>query len=452
MPIYGIQQRGLKFPKIGTIRKGVKMPVLDKETGKPMKNSRGEIKTYPKEVDYFVFHVDPTAQDVVERIYAAYGTDKIKELRCFLAYPSAFDNYDYWLEAYAANQLVARSDERIITYLRDTETTETLIQDGRIIAHSSSQTSKAGKLVNDLPLGTSLPYEKDMIVAVAKSSGEAIVFKSHGRLSVVIPEVKRPVTFTVTTGAYWYDIPSIKSGVELVEMISQYSNPRRPANTIPIILRRVPVEAPYIGDDGQRHTKLQHPIQMEVSADVFGGLLEAYANTPLAFQLQAPTAPVNYPVLTSGKDEGFEDDDEFVEAIDDPDPFPMPDEQEAPRNLPLPVNGSERPFPPEVLLVKYAQAVEAFEKAGTKSSDRDVHTVAAALSMIFGSNKDGTLLRHEFCQWLTGVASTKDMSSAQLLSLKRLMKLTDLGDKPCAESVTEFKDGHAAYLLESVDL
>lgn len=451
MPIYGIQNRGLRFPTIGSIRKGIRMPVLDKETGKPRKNRAGEIMTYPKEVPYFVFHVDPTAQDTVDRIFSAYRTREISELRCFLAYPNASENFDYWLEAYTASQLVARSDEVNVLYLRDTETGEMLVRDGAVLAHSSNPNSVAGKLVQDIPIGGKLPYEKDMIVAVAKTSGDKITFKASGRLHVVIPEVQRPVTFTVITGAYWYDIPSIRSAVDLVDMVSQYSNPRRPANTIPVILRRVPVEVPYVGDDGQRHKKVQYPIQMEVAADVFGGLLEVYANTPLAFQLQAPTAPVNYPVLTSGKDEGFEDDDEFVEAIDDPDPFPMPDE-EAPRNQPLPVNGSERPFPPEVLLVKYAQAVEAFERAGTKASDRDVQTVAAALSMIFGSNKDGKLLRHEFCQWLTGVASTKDMSDAQLLSLKRLMKLTDLGDKPCAESVTEFKDGHAAYILESVDL
>lgn len=337
MPIYDIQQRGLKFPQIGTIRKGVRMPVIDKNTGKPKKRN-GEIMTYPKEVNYFVFHVDPKAQDAVERIYSAYGTKEIDALRCFLAYPDAMSNFDYWLEAYTASQLVARSDGRVVTYLRDVTSAEVLVRESHVCAHSSNPKSAAGQLVQEIPIGGELLYVEGMVVANAKTSGDAITFKAVGRLHVVIPEVKRPVTFTVITGAYWYDIPSIKSAVELVDVVSRYSDPVRPANTIPVILRRKAVEVPYVGEDGQRHVKVQHPIEMEVAADVFGGLLEAYADTPIAFQLQAPQSPQNYPALASGE---YDYDSEIVDEPIEDEPF-IPSEPSDPepvsRNQPQEVN------------------------------------------------------------------------------------------------------------------
>jgi hypothetical protein len=243
MPIYNILKRGLRFPRLGTIRKGAQVPVIDTQTRKPKTNAQGEAIMRPVEKPYWVFHTDATQKDTLEQIYQAYGTNEIPELHVFLPLPDAQSNFDFWLEAYTASQLVARSDEQTVTYLSDITTAETLIRDGKVVAYSKNPNSVAGQLVKDIPLGGSLPYTDGMIVAVTEQSNQPITFKAHGRLQVVIAELGRLATWTVITGSYWYDIPAIYSTLELVEQITRASG--RPANTIPLLLRRVPVEVSF---------------------------------------------------------------------------------------------------------------------------------------------------------------------------------------------------------------
>jgi len=242
MPIYGVLQRGLRFPRLGTIRKGIQAPVLNKTTHKPETYQDGTVKTYPKEVPYWVIHCDPTAQSALDAIYDIYGTREIAELHVFVPAPVPADNFDYWFEAYTASQLVARSDGQYLTWLSDTTTGETLVRDGKVLGQSSRPTSIAGQLVAGLAVGAQVPYEDGMVVAEARTSKEPITFKAVGRLQVVIAELGRMATWTVITSSLWYDIPKIASAIELLDQIARASG--RPANTIPLLLRRVPIEVP----------------------------------------------------------------------------------------------------------------------------------------------------------------------------------------------------------------
>lgn len=322
MPLYNVMERGLRLPRIGTIRKGIQVPVVDRETGKPKKNGKGEVMMYPKEMPHFVFHVDPTQEaDVFGILNNLYGKpEEIKELNVFLAKPDAFSNWSAWQEAYNFNQLIARSDERHILYLFDTESNEILIKDGVIVNMPSKPNSPAGSLLKGYKVGDQLPYQKDMIVSQSKGQdAKAITFKAVGRLEIIVKEVclelQRLVTFTVITGSYWYDIPSIQSAVTLIDEICKITG--KDANTIPLLLRRVEREHPYTDKDGQKKRKVSHDIELELQGKVVMGLLQSYNDNPFANDIEkrlnsprveALALPMGEPV------ENFDGSDEVIES------------------------------------------------------------------------------------------------------------------------------------------
>lgn len=294
MPLYNLMDRGLRLPRIGTIRKGVQVPVMD---GDKPKKKDGVIVTRPKEMPHWIFKcaestTDPnTVGEIEKAIYQAYGTNQVKSLNVFLGYPDAFTNFSFWLEAYNFNQLIARSDERFVTYLFDVESNEILVKDGQVIAHSTKPKSAAGKLVAGIAIGNQLPHSPDMILGQAKNSEKAITFKAVGRLTVVIRELKRLATFTMITGGYWYDIPQIYSTIQIIDQITQATG--RGANTIPLTLSRVEREGTFTAEDGSKKKRLFHDVQLEIRSDITAGLLETYNDSPFALAIanQQPVLP-----------------------------------------------------------------------------------------------------------------------------------------------------------------
>lgn len=318
MPLYNVMSRGLKLPRIGTIRKGIQVPVINPDGKTPKKNKNGQIVTRPKELPWFVFKCAESTNgdggnEVEQAIYNAYGSKEIKELNVFLAYPDAFQNFSFWLEAYTFNQLVARSDERILTYLFDTVSNETLVKDGVLLKHSSNPESPAGKLVAPYKVGDTIPHQPDMILGESKESGRAITFKAVGRLTVVIRELRRRATFTLITGGYWYDIPQIYSTVQMVEQITQATG--RGANTIPLTLRRTPRERPYTAEDGSKKKKVGYDVELEVRGDIIAGLLQSFDASPFALAIQN-----NQPVLPANVGGEVDTTEDYVEAQEHDEP------------------------------------------------------------------------------------------------------------------------------------
>lgn len=295
MPLYNVKNRGMKFAPLGSIRKGMQVPVLDKETGKPKKRN-GEIVTRPKEMPHFIFHADATREEqIVGKLASEYGGTEIKSLNVLLAFPDPAQCWSCWMEAYNHNQLIARSDERILTYLFDTESNETLVKDGAVIMHSSAKNSPAALLVRDIPVGSPVPYVEDMVVGTSKSSNAPITFSAVGRLTVVIPELHKgdnplPLgTWKVVTGGYWTDIPQIDSAMEMVKSICKITGCT--ANMIPLLLRRAEVESTYTKEDGSQGKRTSYPLVLEVRGDVISGLLETYNSSPFLNMLESHPAP-----------------------------------------------------------------------------------------------------------------------------------------------------------------
>lgn len=341
MPLYNVQNRGMKFAPLGSIRKGMQVPVVNKETGKPKKRG-GEIVTRPKEMPYFIFHPDAAREEqIMGKLVQVHGGLEIKAIDVLLAYPDPSKCWSCWMEAYNNSQLIARSDERVITYLFDTASNETLIKDSVVIAHSSAASSAAGLIVKDIPIGSPVNYVEDMVVSVSKSSNTPIKFAPVGRLTVVIPELHKgenPLpfgTWKVVTGGYWMDIPQIDSTMQMVESICKLTGCG--ANMIPLLLRRSEVETSYVKEDGSQGKRISYPLQLDVRGDVISGLLEKYDSSPFeTFLLEQPTQA---PALNSPVDveENFEDS--VVEPII---PEALNSEYEEARKFIVSVRGTEK--------------------------------------------------------------------------------------------------------------
>lgn len=323
MPLYNVMQRGLRLPRIGTIRKGIQVPVM--EGDKPKKGRNGQIVTRPKEMPHFIFKCAEStanpADNIEAELYNLYGTNEIKALNVFLAFPDAEQNFSFWLEAYTHSQLIARSDERVITYLYDVETNQTLIRDGVVIEHSTNPDTPAGQIANKFPIGQAVPHTPELVLGKAKESGAEIKFKAVGRLTVVIRELKRLATFTLITGGYWYDIPQIYSTIQIVSEICRATG--RGANTIPLVLRRTEVEGTYTDSTGAKKKKMRYDVELEIRPDFTRYLLETYESTPVALMLEQsntgqPILPDNVTDVaeefTEAETEAVEEGISYIEA------------------------------------------------------------------------------------------------------------------------------------------
>jgi len=313
MPLYNIMNRGLRLASLGNIRKGIQVPVMDGD--KPKRGKGNQIVTRPKEMPHFVFKFaestnSPTEINPVEQeLYQLYGTNEIKALNVFLAYPDAFQSFSFWLEAYTFNQLIARSDERNIQYLFDVESQETLVRDGILIKKSSKPNSHAGQITKGIEVGQPVPHLENMVIGKTESDRN-IEFKAVGRLVVVIKELRRLATFTLKTGGYWYDIPQIYSTIRIIDEITKATG--RGANTIPLILRRVEREGTFTDDKGAKKKRVRHDVELEIRADIVSGLLAGYDESPFALSIQN-----NQPVLPSNVETVAEEDyADVVDSID----------------------------------------------------------------------------------------------------------------------------------------
>jgi hypothetical protein len=275
MPIHSVRERNMQLPRIGTIRKGIKANVM--KEGKP-KKVNGRFVTYPKEVPYLVFNIDPNDTKTAAQLMKVYGPEQQRfSIDVYLPFPDAMQAWDFWLEAYVHSQMVARSDGAIITFLRDIETGQVLVRNGAVFEYSDKPNSTAGRIVKDIPIGEAVPYIEGM--AVAGSGEKAITFKASGRLQVILPALRRLATFTVMTGALFFDIPKIDSTILMVDAISKSKG--IPANTIPLVLRRFPMEISVPGKDGTRQRVTKHMLELEIGEEFAAPLLESFQRIPL---------------------------------------------------------------------------------------------------------------------------------------------------------------------------
>lgn len=212
MPIIGLTDRGLSFPEIGSIRKGIKV-----------EKKRGD-KTIevPQDLEHFRVEFDVQEQDAAARFVQVYG-EQPQEINIILPFDEIERCWDAWLEAYTAGRLVARADGQRFVYLVDTKTGEV-------------------KVKNGVPF---VPYEDGMVVG-HDYQGKDVFCRPSGRLQVIVPELKRAAYLTVHTTSI-HDIANISQQLQAFKQINDGV-----IKGVPLVLRRRPKKISVPKPDGQR--------------------------------------------------------------------------------------------------------------------------------------------------------------------------------------------------------
>ncbi len=218
MAIKGLTDRGLSFPEIGQIRKGIKVKAKTKD---------GREIEIPKDLDYFRVEFAEAEQEAETTFRKTYG-EKPTEIKIILPFNEIDRMWDPFLEAYVASRMIARSDGENVLYLVDGKTGEVLVKNGI-----------------DLKTGQRRPHPEDNL-AGRDQKNQPVKYDPVGRLKVIVPELARAAYLTVHTTSY-IDIANISQQLNAFAVINNGQ-----IAGIPFMLRRRPKKISVPGKDGKR--------------------------------------------------------------------------------------------------------------------------------------------------------------------------------------------------------
>jgi hypothetical protein len=191
--------------------------------------------------------------------------------------------------------------------------------------------------------------------------------------------------------------------------------------------------------DGKKSMREEYIINVDVNTDWAGAQLRLMDTIIPGKLLPAPELPA----LPDGiSDTGWDDeiDSDEADEVDNPELNPelFDEEPESEVELePTPAARSTaantRPYTPAALHAKI-QARAEYHKNDKTATDQLRHIIASAIDGIFDGDKTK---RYELCKWLTGKASTKDIPDAYVHALSDWIGVSDYGQPPVADAMTE---------------
>ena len=239
MPIKGLTEQA-RFPTIGQLRKGAPKPSNGRAPG--------------KDLDYFRF---TSPDDGLEDAFRdAYGAEP-RSLEVYLPYPSADENFEAYLEEYAASGLLRRCDGERLIMKRE--------GGGEISAV-------------ERPCERGLPCQ----------------CKPAGRLTVILPKLEHfAVVMVLTTSKH--DIMNLYGALKRYELVARHSG--GDLTGIPFTLKRVPRRISTPGKDGKRARREKWLLAIEPSPAWVSVQLQAARQRALS---DGTVTPAGTPMLTDG--------------------------------------------------------------------------------------------------------------------------------------------------------
>jgi hypothetical protein len=246
MPIKGLTNRGLSFPEIGRIKKGIKEEKI----------INGKAVLVPKDLWYFNVQLeDAHDQDLFESIYGKEPT----KINVMLPFHDISQCWSAYLEAYTASRMVARSDGDTILYQVDSH-------GNVLVLNGVNQQSDEGGGVVYVP--------EDGIVG-KDYKGNDIKLEPVGRLRLFLPELQRAAYVLLVTTSKW-DISNLDQELAAIELLTG----GQPGGK-PLVLSRKPrsITIPMAG--GTRRM-VRHLLHIELHPDYvkwkLAGYRQEYAN------------------------------------------------------------------------------------------------------------------------------------------------------------------------------
>lgn len=252
MPIKGLTDRPAAFPRIGEIRKGA--PKTDE-------------KRPGKDLTFFRFTPSDPKDTGLARLFAQTVGDKPVNILLSLPYPSVDQNLDAWCEEWTAGSLKHRCDGQRCTLELD----------------------ESGKFYRQFPIGEG-----------PECPGKC---KAQGRLSIIIPALKRAGTITVLT-------TSKNDLLELSRNLREYESLKGDLRGIPLILSRAPRLISTPGDNGKRVRREKSLLHLEIHPQWFERQLAGAQMRAL------PTIDGSPLLIEAGYAEDDEDDEPASRQVD----------------------------------------------------------------------------------------------------------------------------------------
>ena len=327
MPIVGLTDRGMAFPQIGDIRKGE--PKGENQPGKDLR--------------WFRVEFDATEKQAAQDFTALYD-DKPNGIVIILPFDEIGLVWDAWREAYTAGAMNHRCDGEHVVYAINPKSGEIVVRGGIDLATGQTVECK----LKDFP---------DKMKRC----------KPVGRLSVVIPQLKRLAYLVVHTTSI-HDILNISRQLEAIRDL----NGGHIAG-IPLVLSRKPykISTPS-GKDGQRARREKWLISIEADPTWVAAKIDQMR----AFALPAPVAQQVTDMPKPGgpnlADLSDYDEDENGDSSPDPSDQPAPEPEARPSAEPTPAPAAapaSAPAPQPVKPRKLAKVAGSADKAFRTAAD-----------------------------------------------------------------------------------
>jgi hypothetical protein len=299
------------FPTVATIRKG--------GPKKPGVNKRGQaIEVVGDDLkDRFRVVFAPGIDEQIKTDWIKlYQTDQPTRIRAMICFPTVWEAWDCFNEAYNAGRLVARADETHFLVLRD--------------ALSGAYTVQNGEPFTPYKPGMKISYERE-------GRSFELPMRSTGRLRLFLPELGRMVYFELKTTSF-YDCQNITNQLAGIQGIADALN-RGNAAGVPFYIYRKEQSITWNKPGGGALRVSKWLIQLEVDPAYVGSAIKRMSD----FALTGSSA---VGALPSGEIAGEvnPEEPEIDEEITDSEWYMLPD---AEPEIDPPVDDRTDPVTPE---------------------------------------------------------------------------------------------------------
>lgn len=173
MPIKGMTDQPRAFVELGQLRKGAPKPKDGKKPG--------------ADLTYFRPTFNEGEEEAARMFFAEYG-DEPRTIEAFLPFDEPGANFETWKEAYVAGGLIHRCDNEYIEYAIDHESGEVIIKNGKHV--DTGEPVKCD--------GQPVAHWTDK-----EGKQQPVYCKPHGRLKIIVPQLRRLAFMTVLTTSIW---------------------------------------------------------------------------------------------------------------------------------------------------------------------------------------------------------------------------------------------------------
>lgn len=417
MPIASIKaslaNRGEAFAQIGVIRKGAPKVVKTNANG-------AKYETVGGDLSYFRFVFDENETEAARIIADLYGSEP-NNIRVRLPLGEVWKVWEFWLEAYTAGAMIARIGEHpeikdgceYVCYQLDPKTGNKLVVNWR-----STDT------------GEPVKYDGRPVHQYTTGKGLQLVYpKPVGRLSVIIPDLRRLVYLVVNTTS-WNDCNNITRQLYALDTVQKMRG--QSIAGVPLILRRRLDEVSTPGDGGRARRK-KWLISLEVDlpwVDQHFKLTDSSAVptlmqiNKLPSQLPAPVETVDVSTLPSAV-LSDDDDDQHVDesqATEQSAEQTHTDTVKASAEHPKPSSQVTRPIAPTKLKEFIGKKADQHAQAGSAANARQRNLACSQLEACFAGDMDSDIKRNSVQTYLFGVESFTQVNDAQVLALLDWLK------------------------------